>query len=268
MSTTTVTGGFGADVGSGLIVAIVGLFGAWIIGTRVTDHWADVKHRRELDLAARDAFYASYGDLFAVQKMWDVHKRFPEGRDPERTPVQVRMLLLERATVAEAHIEALVVKLTSERHLDAQDRRLLAAFRQAYQSVRERIRADEPINWWATLKEPRREGYREYRAFKALSVHFAHLLGHVDEPIRGLADGSRPAEVVARIRLLAHGRSTRMTSSVSRPTLQEAQAALEEVAAATYRHSWWELAEEKFNMSVPPPVRDRSDDQQNSDGSL
>jgi hypothetical protein len=65
-----------SDVGSKLIVAAAGLLGAWLIGARVSDRWAAIKHRRETDLGALAEFYAAYGALFSVQKLWDARKRF------------------------------------------------------------------------------------------------------------------------------------------------------------------------------------------------
>jgi hypothetical protein len=165
----------GAAVASGL---------AWLVGNRVGYRWDEIKRRRESDLAARDEFYRVYGKFFATWKLWNTHKKYPSVGAPDG----VQWKLLEQAEEAEAGFEALLVKLASERPLCARDRRLLACFRQAYQSLRERLRENGPLEWWATgpPKHPEHEeGFRQYRTFKALSEYSATLLAE-DVPPRWL----------------------------------------------------------------------------------
>jgi hypothetical protein len=127
-----------------------------------------------------------------------------------------------------------MVKLTVEHRLTDRDEEMLACFRQAYQSVRESIRGDEQIGWWATFRGDRAIGYREYRAFKVLSVHFAYLLSH------------SPRRVVKVGRLRLHlGRDRH-------PTLQESQRALQNVTrAGALGEAWYVRAEAEFRL---PPV--------------
>jgi hypothetical protein len=153
---------FGALIASAL---------AWIIGTRITYYWDDLKRRRESDLAARNEFYRVYGEFFAAWKLWDTHKRFPSIDVPE----QVQWDLLCQAEEAEAGFEALLVKIASERHLTDRDVKLLACFRQAYQSLREKIRQGKRLEWAANYPSPRAK-YQEYETFKALAEYFANLL--------------------------------------------------------------------------------------------
>jgi hypothetical protein len=174
----------GAAVASGL---------AWLVGNRVAYRWDEIKRRRESDLAARDEFYRVYGKFFATWKLWSTHKEYASAGAPDG----IQWKLLEQAEEAEAGFEALLVKLASERRLSERDRRLLACFRQGYQSLRERLREDEPLEWWATgsPKYPHHdEGRRQYRTFKALSEYFATLLAE-DVPPRWLhGPPPRPTE--------------------------------------------------------------------------
>ena len=47
------------------------LFGGWIVTTRVSDHWDQIKRRREMDLASAEEFQRLYGEFFAVWKTWN-----------------------------------------------------------------------------------------------------------------------------------------------------------------------------------------------------
>jgi putative (di)nucleoside polyphosphate hydrolase len=55
--------------------------------------------------------------------------------------------LLSRASAAEGGIEAIIVKLATERILDEGDLRTLGLFRQAYQKLREAIRDGRELEW-------------------------------------------------------------------------------------------------------------------------
>lgn len=158
----------------GLVIAaftaIVGSLLAWFVGNQVTYRWDERKRRRESDLAALSTFYESYGKWFATWKLWDASKRFPRTTSP---PQDVKWRLLERASEVEGALEALLVKLASERSLNQDDRLQLACFRESYQCLRERIREDKPLGWLATGES---QEAREYRAFKGLSEYVAYLL--------------------------------------------------------------------------------------------
>ncbi|NJP93862.1 hypothetical protein HCN51_31220 [Nonomuraea sp. FMUSA5-5] len=81
---------------------------------------------------------------------------------------------LQRAAAVEGSLEAILSKIVLERRLTEDDLRLLACFRQAYQSLRESVRGDSELRWYASDGDD--EAYRRYRAFKALAVHAADLL--------------------------------------------------------------------------------------------
>ena len=161
---------------------------AGLIGNLLTYRWDDARRRRESDLAARERFYDAYAQFFTTWKLWDAHKRFPN----TSAPADVQWQMLERAEDAESTFEALLVKLASERGLDDRACRLLAAFRQAYQSLREHIREDEELAWFNRDIHGDDGGYREYQAFKMLAEYLATLLA-LNPPRRVLSAKTRAA---------------------------------------------------------------------------
>jgi hypothetical protein len=77
--------------------------------------------------------------------------------------------LFQRACVAEGGMEALFVKLASERHLNEKEIEILGRFRQGYQTLRETIWGNEPIPWSES-------GHPEYLSFKHLACNISLLL--------------------------------------------------------------------------------------------
>ena len=51
-------------------VAAASLAAVWLFGHRVSVHWNLRQKQRELDLAAVQQFYSTYGEFFAVWKLW------------------------------------------------------------------------------------------------------------------------------------------------------------------------------------------------------
>jgi hypothetical protein len=174
-------------------VVIASIF-AWLIGTQIAYYWDDIKRRREADLAARTEFYSVYGKFFSTWKLWDTH----QSRSHIEVPEQLQWELLTQAETAEAGFESLLLKLASERHLSDQDVRLLACFRQAYQSLRERIRDNKRLEWWAMDKRQDRTGFKQYQTFKALAEYFASLLA-TDQTPRWFQKSSRAPDPQASI---------------------------------------------------------------------
>jgi len=179
---------FLSDAGVAVIQVVVGAVAAWVIGTRVAYAWDDHKRRRESDLAALTEFYRAYGRFYTTWSLWNTHKN-AGGTYQVTWPEDTQSELLTRAEEAEAAFETTLMKLASERVLDPSQLALLRAFRQGYQSLRERIRIDEPLEWWATPRARRMSGYRRYRAFKALGEYVAYLL--VSSPPRPWAPWAR-----------------------------------------------------------------------------
>lgn len=145
---------------------------AWLVGTEITYRWDDAKRRRELDLAAVADFYKCYGTFLQIWRIWNAHKQYS---DHFMAPDDVQWQCMQNASEVEGDLESLLIKLISERRLSDKDLELLGCFREAYQSLRERIRVDQPLEWYSRVSEQSIE-FRQYRAFKFLAMYAAGRL--------------------------------------------------------------------------------------------
>jgi hypothetical protein len=149
-----------------LLVALLTLGLGWIVGQRLTLNWNLRQKRRELDLSNAKEFQALYGEFFAVWKLWNYyihdvgHKSLPGAS---------RWELLNRACTAEAGMEAIFVRLASERNLSEGQVNSLGQFRQLYQKLREVIRDNEPLPW-------NHSEHPEYMDFKRLGAQVAYFI--------------------------------------------------------------------------------------------
>ena len=201
--------------------ALVAALLLWGVGYRLTFMWEDRKRRRELDLAAVETFYRLYGEFFAAWKLWDSHER--KGVPGKGEPRELQWELLEQVERAEGGFEALLIKLASERVLDDTDKVLLGCFREGSQMLRETIRAGQALEWWATDKPGRGDGFRQYRAYKALAESIALKL----------------EEGPARRRVLGFWPIT----EIKRPERPDAIRALLDITDASKRRGrWWKDA--------------------------
>ena len=159
-----------------LIGALVVLFLGW---SAVAGRWEDVKKRRQLELEVLARFYEVYGEFFGLWKVWEAFFKTsdPPGQQFERTD-ETRWKLFSQAAAAESGFEAILVRIVHTRHLDGDQIDLLSRFRQGYQHLRERIRDDKPLDWHASEQYGQR--WKEYQAFKYLSVFTASLLSDID----------------------------------------------------------------------------------------
>jgi hypothetical protein len=105
-----------------VIVAVVTLGLGWFIGHRLTVYWAIRQKQRELELSALNDFYNLYGEFFAIWKLW-AYCNAPD--KSIKLPDTTRWSLMERACIAEGKLEAIFVKLSSERTLRDYDVDLL-----------------------------------------------------------------------------------------------------------------------------------------------
>lgn len=149
-----------------IAVSVITLGLGWVVGQRLTVYWGIRQKQRELELSAMSEFYRLYGEFFSVWKLWAYCRKQPnELIAPEMT----RWELLERATNAEGMLEAIFVKLSSERALSDFDIETLGRFRQAYQKLRESIRSNEGLGW------PTQDNH-EYTSFKRLAYIIACMI--------------------------------------------------------------------------------------------
>jgi hypothetical protein len=142
-----------------IIIVIITLGISWLIGHRLTVYWAIRQKRRELELTVENEFYKLYGEFFSVWKLWAYCVSPRKGL---KVSEMTRWSLLERACAAEGALEAIFVKLSSERTLSEFDIEILGRFRQAYQQLRESIRDNKDIGWWS-------HDQIEYSSFKRLA---------------------------------------------------------------------------------------------------
>ena len=138
---------------------------AVVVGQRLVARWGVWQKRRELALNATKDFYRSYGEFFAVWKLWNYSRAKLEAA----CPTDCRWKLLERAVAAEAQVESLLVRLAAERPLNDKECEDAGKLRQAFQTLREAIRDGKQIPWVG-------DEVSEYKALKALSCHVAHMI--------------------------------------------------------------------------------------------
>jgi hypothetical protein len=146
-----------------LITAVTTILLAWFVGNRLSARWAIRQKRKELDLAAANRLYELYGEFFAISKLWNDYKRQDRTIDLSK---ESRERVIERAYGAEGGIEALFVKLASEKRIHQRDTEALFKFRQAFQQLRESIREGRDLPW-------HRDRHPEYLTFKRLSCFVA-----------------------------------------------------------------------------------------------
>lgn len=151
-----------------IVMPLMVLIGGWLFGLRISTKWAIRQKQKELNLSARNDFYRLYGEFFSVWKLWHYYKRNPEKIGSEQSG-KARWELLSRACAAEAGIEALLLRLVGERMLSIEEVELLGKFRQAYHTLRERIREDQLIPWDSSDRPG-------YIAFKRYSCRVAELI--------------------------------------------------------------------------------------------
>lgn len=125
-----------------LLTAVVTILLGAAAGGRITARWELIKKRREIDLAAADAFYTLYGEFYGIWNEWDAARN---GAFPQVDREGQRWALFGRAAAAQARVEALVAKLAIERVLSEDERALLGCFRQAYRTVGKSLEGDRPV---------------------------------------------------------------------------------------------------------------------------
>jgi hypothetical protein len=148
-------------------VATIGLVLTWFLGSRITASWAERQKRREFELALANAFYDHYGEFRAVWRSWNL--ALEESTKNSEEFEKRSATLLDRASIAEGGLEAVLLKVASERLLKKTDQRDLGNLRQAFQVLRERIQEKCPISYGSS-EDP------DYLEFKRLATHLGTLL--------------------------------------------------------------------------------------------
>jgi hypothetical protein len=146
-----------------LLVALLTVAAGWLVTHRLTYRWAIRQRRQESLLGATSQFYSAYGEFFTAWKLWN---RLDKS-DPSF--VEKRWQILQKAASAEASTESIILKIVTELPLSSVEVEDLGRFRQGFQSLREAIREDKPLDWLHSEAPP-------YVAFKRLSCRVAAML--------------------------------------------------------------------------------------------
>jgi hypothetical protein len=150
-----------------IISPIAALFLTWFVGVRILHTWEIKRKKKELDILMVSEFYKHYGEFSSIWRLWKVY----HDNNPDKITGVVKTdywKLLERAANVEGGMEAIFVKLASEKKLNDEEIKSLGLFRQAIQQLRQSIREYDKMDW-------QRE-HREYISLKKLSIFTARLI--------------------------------------------------------------------------------------------
>ena len=181
-------GTVGATALSGIAVAIVAAFLAWLVTDRYAAARESTQARRERDLAAAADFYQLLGKFFAAWKAWEFHTR----SDTHPVSDQRQSELISEAAAAEGAYEAFIVRVALEHDLSHDQRAALWCLRFALKQLRYAMREGKPLKWWR-VNSPN-PGHREYEAYKGLVSIIARIL---TEPGKESIRPDRPDRAVA-----------------------------------------------------------------------
>jgi hypothetical protein len=176
-----------------VVASAAGLLATWFVGQRIATAWQIRQKRRELQLDAVGEFYRAYGEFYEIWKVWNYRLR-------ERVP-DPGGELFSRAAAMEGRVEAILVRIATERRLSPRDVEQLGLLRQAFQELRQAMRDGRAIRW--NYSE-----HPKYLELKRLAAYAASLSG----------DGHWP-----------------------RPTAEEAQAAVVAITANEHGARWQAL---------------------------
>jgi hypothetical protein len=190
---------------TGLVCLTLG-FG-WFVGQRIISYWDIKKKRQELDIATAREFHRLYGEFKEVSRLW---RGFCFTGKKVAYPQTLPMELLRRAAAAEGGIEAIIVKLATERILETEDIKTLGLFRQAYQKLREAIRDDKCLEWT--------HGTPEYELYNDLASKSACIIVS-----NGTRRRSQPAESSAVLKEITDIRPGAWEDQLQRIRQQEAR---------------------------------------------
>jgi hypothetical protein len=108
-----------------------------LIGHRIVAWWEQRKKLREMDLALATQFQQLFGEFKEIWRLWKEQRRKPSA------DYVASKDLLVRACSAEAGLEAILLKLVTDRRLNPMQLTSLGLFRQAFQFfVRALCKAD------------------------------------------------------------------------------------------------------------------------------
>jgi hypothetical protein len=178
---TEIGTGFWGTLLAGALVALFTGVVALALARFFTQRWEEAAARRRAAEATVAEFYRAYGAVFAAWKAWDDDV----GKDKNKPAVEMseteHLNHLTRAADAEGAFESFLVRLALQRDLAPNDLERLQCFRSAYKQLRYKVRDRKPLPWWRTSTKQRADGFRDYNAFKRLSVGIAFMLADPED---------------------------------------------------------------------------------------
>jgi hypothetical protein len=208
-------GTVGANILSGIAVALVIATLGVVVARVFTRRWQDAQARRDRDLAGVVDFYRAYAEFFATWKVWNTYQpdRHPDLKLNQLGDGQ-RFDLLQAASRAEAGIEFMLLRIAAERSLSNEEAAALWCLRTAAKELRYAMRNKHALNWWRTPRSAHQPGYDAYQAFKSLSSFLARLLvdseGRRELPSRRDAR-ERHSEITGNLEQLAYVKQLQAT---------------------------------------------------------
>ncbi len=163
-----------------LSAAAIQLLVTVVLGGMVGLFWVSSRRRREGRVAAQEAFYRAYGQWYAVWKEWGATRStarasLPPGETSNLSSAVPAEALIAKASQVEADLEALLRRVSVERHLTVSERRHLGQFREGAQQLRNSLKAGQKLDWAVQSRDTSRT--ESYVGFKALSAEFARIVG-------------------------------------------------------------------------------------------
>jgi len=169
------------EVIKGLVAASLLLL-TWFVGQRIITFWDLQKKRQEIDLQISTQFQELYGEFKEVTKLWRVFfkKTYDDKYSKDKYkdlpfPDDLRWELLTRAVAAENKLDAILIKLATERELSDDELTTLGLFRQDYQTMRAAIRknSDADVGGYKNV---------EYDVFNELASSVALIISSYKRP--------------------------------------------------------------------------------------
>lgn len=155
------------------ILGILSLLITWVIGQKILLDWEEKKKKKELDITTINQFQHLYGEFRSIWRVWRACKFHTDEKNAQKrqlTPPDNNLSweLLDRASKAEGGVEAILIKIATERRLCQCDLKCLGLFRQAFQTLRQDIRENKAKGFSRTSPE--------YYLFDELSCEILNIL--------------------------------------------------------------------------------------------
>jgi hypothetical protein len=144
---------------------------SWIVGQRILAFWERRKKQNEIDLATLAQLHRIHAEFRTIGRLWRAFGLDQPPGAPVVVPADTHWQLQLRAAAAEGEMEALVVKLATERVLTDHQVRSLGFLREAYQLLRRSIR-DRAWFYW-------KSGSPEYTTFYTSAIELTAVLSRM-----------------------------------------------------------------------------------------